>query len=80
MNLATSTGNTDILDGTSTRVAPARAAAYRSKVDRSKWSGAWLDTTSSATTAYSSAAQSTNPRQARWLSITPFGVPVDPDV
>src|SRR5438552_16584644 len=60
--------------------APARAAAYRSKTDKSKWNGAWLHRRSSWPMSKRPTAHSTNARALRWVSITPFGDPVEPDV
>ena len=51
-----------------------------SKTDRSKCSGAGLHTRSCSPSPAAAAAQSTNVSEFRWEIITPFGVPVDPDV
>ena len=51
-----------------------------SKTDRSKCSGAGLQTRSCSPSPAAAAAQSTNVSELRWEIITPFGVPVDPDV
>ncbi|SRR5258708_6652604 len=55
-------------------------SAKTSKTDRSKWSGAGLQTRSSVMSPAAAAAQSTNVSELRWEIITPFGVPVDPEV
>jgi len=80
MNVARSRGRTDFSGGTSTTAAPAPAAANTSKIDRSKWSGAWLDRRSSDETANRAMPQSTNVSAFRWESMTPFGSPVEPEV
>ena len=80
IHLACSTGKSDSPSGTSTTAAPARAAANRSRTERSKWSGAWLESRSSSVTWNSSAAQSTNASAFSCESITPLGTPVEPDV
>ena len=51
-----------------------------SKTDRSKWSGAGLQTRSCAVSPAAAAAHSTNVSELRCEIITPFGLPVDPDV
>ena len=51
-----------------------------SNTDRSKWSGAGLQTRSCSVSPAAAAAHSTNVSELRWEIITPFGVPVDPDV
>src|SRR5690606_26228695 len=75
-----SAGKTVALVGTSTTGAPAMAAAKRSKTERSKWNGAWLERRSAAVTPIVRTAQSTNDQPLRWLNITPLGRPVEPDV
>ena len=80
IHVASSTGKSASCCGTSTTAAPAFAAANRSKTERSKWSGAWLERRSSSVTPNSSVAQSTKAIALRWESMTPFGTPVDPDV
>jgi acyl-coenzyme A synthetase/AMP-(fatty) acid ligase len=54
--------------------------AKMSKTDRSKCSGAGLQTRSCSLSPAAAAAQSTNVSELRWEIITPLGVPVDPDV
>ena len=51
-----------------------------SKTDRSKCSGAGLQTRSCSPSPAAAAAHSTNVSELRWEIITPFGVPVDPEV
>ena len=77
---ATSTGNSVASGRSSETDAPAAAAAKRSRIERSKCSGAWLESRSCSVIANSSAAQRTNVIALRCESITPFGSPVDPDV
>src|SRR5262249_58197100 len=66
--------------GTRTVVEPARAAENRSKVERSKWKGAWLLTRSACERPYSPAAQVQNARALACVWTMPLGVPVDPEV
>ena len=77
---ASSMGKRASSGGTRTIAAPACVAANKSKTDRSKCRGAWLESRSLSRTSNSSTAQSTNASAFRWESITPFGTPVDPDV
>ena len=60
--------------------AAAWQVAKMSKTDRSKCSGAGLQTRSCSPSPAQAAAHSTKVSEARCEIITPFGVPVDPDV
>ncbi len=60
--------------------APARQVAKTSKTDRSKWSGAGLQTRSCSRRPAQAAAHAQKVSEARCEIITPFGVPVDPEV
>ena len=51
-----------------------------SRIDRSKWNGAWDEQRSVAVTAKVSEHQSTKLVAFRWDSMTPLGFPVDPEV
>src|SRR5690242_4276495 len=79
-HLAIDTGKVAAPSGSTVRHAPARQVAKMSKTDRSKCSGAGLQTRSCSPSSAAAAAQSTNVSELRWEIITPFGVPVDPDV
>ena len=78
---STSRGPTkDKPSGMSETHAPLANAAYRSKTERSKWNGAWLDRRSPGWGSSSSSAHSMNASAFPWLMHTPLGRPVDPDV
>src|SRR5215469_5643959 len=77
---AIETGKVVARSGITVRQAPAWQVAKTSNTDRSKWSGAGLQTRSSEVSLASAADQFTNVSELRWEIITPFGVPVDPDV
>src|ERR1700759_1926103 len=77
---ASSAGNVDIISGSTTMQAAVLQAAQTSKTDRSKWSGAGLQTRSSSVSPMQFAAHTTKVSEARCEIITPFGVPVDPEV
>ena len=51
-----------------------------SRTDESKWNGAWLLNRSSGPGAKASEHQSMKLRAFSCVSITPFGIPVEPDV
>ena len=71
---------TTIASSTTTIVAPRESDDQMSKTERSKWNGATLATRSFALNWIRSAAQSTNASAFRCESITPLGMPVEPDV
>src|SRR5689334_13542372 len=73
-------GNIDVCSGSTAMVAAALQVAKMSKTDRSKCSGAGLHTRSCSVRPAQAAAHSTKVSEARWEIITPFGVPVDPEV
>src|SRR3984885_15489193 len=77
---ASRAGKMDIFSGTTVMQAPALQAAKMSKTDRSKCSGAGLQTRSSSPRSVQAAAHSTKVSEARCEIITPFGAPVDPEV
>src|SRR5438034_1161971 len=56
------------------------AARNRSKIDRSKCSGAWFESRSSARTPIRSKHHRTKESPFRWVSMTPLGTPVEPEV
>src|SRR5690349_10404768 len=62
------------------RVLPCFAGRYRSKIERSKWKGAWLLKRSCSSGVNTEEHQSTKLSALRWLNVTPFGIPVDPEV
>src|SRR5208337_1038762 len=80
ISLTSSTGKVDTSSGTRIIVAPTRQEEKISNVDRSKCRGAWFETRSSSIRPAHSAAQFTNVSEFRCEIITPFGVPVEPDV
>ena len=80
MNEESWTGKADNPSGTSEIAAPALIAAKISKTDRSKLNGAWLESRSMLEMAKVSHDQLINVSAFRWESITPLGLPVDPDV
>src|SRR5690606_37477829 len=51
-----------------------------SRIERSKWNGAWEEKRSSAVGSNVSEHQSMNERALECVCMTPFGLPVDPDV
>lgn len=59
---------------------PALKAVYRSRTDRSKVSEAWLAKRSPGPASSSPRAHSTKARAPAWLTVTPLGLPVDPEV
>jgi hypothetical protein len=63
-----------------TTVAPCFMGTCRSRIERSKWKGAWDEKRSSSVGSSASPHQSTNAAAWRCESVTPFGVPVEPDV
>ncbi len=73
-------GNVAVPSGSTVMQAAARQVAKTSNTDRSKLSGAGLQTRSSSVSPAADAAHSTNASELRWEIITPFGVPVDPEV
>ena len=77
---AIDTGNVAVPSGSTAMQAPARQLANTSKTDRSKCSGAGLQTRSWSVSRAAAAAHSTNVSELRWEIMTPFGAPVDPDV
>ena len=77
---ASRAGKIDVISGTTTMQAAALQVAKMSKTDRSKCSGAGLQTRSCSPRPAQAAAHSTKVSEARCEIITPFGVPVDPDV
>src|ERR1700728_1560944 len=79
-HVAIDTGKVAAPSGSTAMQAAARQLAKTSKTDRSKCSGAGLQTRSCSPSAAAAAAHSTNASELRWEIITPFGVPVDPDV
>src|ERR1700735_923299 len=79
-HVAIDTGNVAAPSGSTARQAAAWQLAKTSKTDRSKCSGAGLLTRSCSPSPAAAAAHSTKASELRWEIITPFGVPVDPDV
>ena len=51
-----------------------------SRIDRSKWNGAWLLKRSVSVGSNTDEHQSTKLTAFSCVSITPFGMPVEPDV
>lgn len=51
-----------------------------SRIERSKWKGAWDEKRSAFVGSKTCRHQSTKLTALSWLSITPFGLPVDPEV
>src|ERR1700749_630580 len=80
IHCASRLGKIAVFSGSTVRQAAALQLAKMSKTDRSKFSGAGLQTRSSAPRPAQSAAHSTKVSDARCEIMTPFGVPVDPDV
>src|SRR5947209_8486434 len=75
-----SRGRRAMASSTSSTLAPDRKATYRSKTERSKWKGAWLESRSDGATRNSRAAHSTKASALRCEIVTPLGVPVEPEV
>src|ERR1700761_4993819 len=73
-------GKVEVISGSTTVQAAVRQVAKMSKTDRSKWSGAGLQTRSCSVSPAQFAAHATKVSEARCEIITPFGVPVDPEV
>ena len=66
--------------GTSTRVAPTASDPYTSFTEMSKSNGAWFAKRSSLVKPKVRTNSSTKLAMAPWLTATPFGVPVEPEV
>src|ERR1700743_1302996 len=77
---ASRVGKIDVFSGTTAMQAAALQVAKMSKTDRSKCSGAGLQTRSCSLRAVQATAHSTKVSEARCEIITPLGAPVDPDV
>lgn len=69
-----------VASSTTTIVAPRDSVAQTSNTDRLKWKGATLATRSPSRSPIASAAQSTKAAALPCESMTPLGMPVDPDV
>ncbi len=61
-------------------VAPCLRETKMSRMDRSKWNGAWAEKRSSARGVNVSEHQSTNVVAFSCVRVTPLGRPVEPDV
>ena len=77
---ASRTGKMAAPSGSTTMQAPARQVAKMSKTDRSKCRGAGLQMRSPSPSPALAAAHATKVSELRCEIMTPFGVPVDPDV
>src|ERR1700744_507785 len=74
------TGKVVAPGGSRTMHPPAEMVAKTSKTDRSKCSGAGLQTRSDSVSPVAPAAHTTKVSALRCEIMTPFGVPVDPEV
>ncbi|GEK03218.1 hypothetical protein TNCT1_54940 [Streptomyces sp. 1-11] len=61
-------------------MAPDRTETNSSSTEASKLGEENWSTRSPGPTAYRSAAAETKPPMPRWVTVTPLGVPVEPDV
>ena len=65
---------------TRTTAAPHVSGTNRSRIERSKWKGAWDEKRSSGRGAKAPWHQSTKASALAWVWTTPLGLPVEPDV
>src|SRR6185437_1915807 len=77
---ATALGKRAVTASKRQTAAPRLRLAQRSKMERSKWKGAWLATRSAGPRLIWSAAHSMKLRAWPWVSMTPLGTPVEPEV
>ena len=66
--------------GATTTAAPAPTAHKKSKIDASKVGAATINTRASAPNPNTPRCAAANPTRPAWLTTTPLGAPVDPDV
>ena len=66
--------------GATTNAAPDPTAHNQSKSDASKVGAATINTRASAPNPYTARCAAANPSKPAWLTATPFGAPVDPEV